>query len=78
LDEIVMEEVLSELKEIASRKGISCACGSTKWTFQVNYSSIDLICRECGAEMRIPAATADDIDDICCKNTIVIRGKKDL
>ena len=34
------------------------------------------ICAQCGAQMRIPAATADDIDDICCKNTILIRGKK--
>ena len=70
-----MYEVLSELKEIAARGGISCACGSKDWTFQVNYSSVDLICAQCGAQVRIPAATADDIDDICCKNTILIRGK---
>ena len=41
---------------------------------QVNYSSVDLFCADCGAAMRIPAATASDIDDICCKNTIVIHG----
>ena len=76
LDEIVMHEVLSEVKDIAQRGGISCACGSKKWAFQLNYSSIDLVCGACGAEMRIPAATADDIDDICCKNTILIRGKQ--
>lgn len=76
LDEIVMHEVLSELKDIAQRGGISCACGSKKWGMKVNYSSIDLSCAACGAEMRIPAATADDIDDICCKNTILIRGRK--
>lgn len=75
LDEIVMHEVLSELKDIAARGGVSCACGSKRWSFQVNYSSVDLMCAECGAQMRIPAATADDIDDICCKNTILIRGK---
>ena len=75
LDEIVMHEVLSELKDIAQRDGISCACGSKQWSFQVNYSSVDLMCAQCGAQMRIPAATADDIDDICCKNTILIRGK---
>ena len=74
-DSLVMYEVLSELKEIAGRGGISCACGSKDWTFQVNYSSVDLICAQCGAQMRIPAATADDIDDICCKHTILIRGK---
>ncbi|MEA4933627.1 MAG: hypothetical protein VB071_08650 [Lawsonibacter sp.] len=76
LDEIVMHEVLSELKDIAQRDGISCACGSRNWTFQVNYSSVDLICADCGAQVRIPAATADDIDDICCKQNILIRGKQ--
>ena len=75
LDQNVMEEVLGELRDIAARGGISCTCGSQRWTFKVNYSSIDLLCRECGAEMRIPAATADDIDDICCKTKILIRGK---
>ena len=76
LDELVMQEVLSEIKDIAQRGGISCACGSKEWTFQVNYSSVDLICKQCGAQMRIPAATADDIDDICCKTNLVIRGKR--
>lgn len=75
LDEIVMHEVLSEIKDIARRGDISCACGSKKWTFQVNYSSVDLICAACGAQMRIPAATADDIDDICCKTKLLIHGK---
>ena len=75
LDELVMHEVLSEIKDIAQRDGISCSCGSKKWAFQVNYSSIDLVCGECGGQMRIPAATADDIDDICCKTSIVIRGR---
>lgn len=75
LDELVMHEVLSELKEIAQRDGISCACGSRRWKLQVNYSSIDLFCADCGAAMRIPAATASDIDDICCRNTLLIHGK---
>ena len=76
LDEIVMHEVLSEIRDIAARGGISCACGSRQWQMRVNYSSVDLICAQCGAQMRIPAATADDIDDICCKPTILIRGKQ--
>lgn len=76
LDPVVMEEVLSEIKDIAARKGISCTCGSMSWTFQLNYSSIDLMCTKCGAQVRIPAATADDIDDICCKTNILIRGKE--
>ena len=76
LDELVMHEVLSEIKEIAQRDGISCACGSRRWKLQVNYSSVDLLCADCGAAMRIPAATASDIDDICCKNALLIRGKE--
>ena len=75
LDEIVMHEVLSELRDIAKRGGIRCACGSDRYNMKVNYSSVDLSCARCGAQMRIPAATADDIDDICCKNTILLRGK---
>lgn len=78
LDPNVMEEVLSELRDIAKRGGISCTCGSRQWTFRVNYSSVDLICASCGAEMRLPAATADDLDDLCCKTTLLIHGKDAL
>lgn len=77
LDELVMHEVLSEIKEIALRGGISCACGSKKWRLRVNFSCVDLICGDCGAAMRVPASTGEDIDDICCKNTLLIRGKGD-
>lgn len=76
LDPLIMEEVLSEIRDIAARGGISCTCGSHRWTFQVNYSSVDLVCRACGAQMRIPAATADDLDDVCCKTKLLIRGKE--
>ena len=76
LDPLIMEEVLSEIRDIAARGGISCTCGSKNWTFQLHYSSVDLMCRDCGAEMRIPAATADDLDDICCKTKLLIRGKE--
>ena len=74
LDELVMHEVLSEIKEIAQRGGVSCTCGSREWKLQVNYSSVDLICGQCGRAMRIPAATASDIEDICCKDKLIIRG----
>lgn len=76
LDTNVMEEVLGEIRDIAARGGIHCTCGSRKWTFRVNYSSVDLLCTECGGEMRIPAATAEDITDICCRSTLLIRGRK--
>ena len=75
LDELVMHEVLSEIKDIAQRGGISCTCGSRNWKLQVNYSSVDLFCADCGGAMRIPAATASDIDDICCKDKLVIHGQ---
>ena len=77
LDELVMHEVLSEIRDIASRNGISCTCGSKQWSFDLHYSSVDLICSDCGAQMRIPAATADDIDDICCKTSLLIHGHKE-
>ena len=76
LDEIVMEEILSELKDIAARGGVSCSSGSKSWGFNVNFSSVDLICQECGGKYRVPAATVDDIDDLCCKTSILIRGKE--
>lgn len=76
LDEMIMHEVLSELKDIAQRGGVSCACGSKGWKLQINYSSVDIVCGDCGATMRIPAATADDIDAICCKNKLLIRRKE--
>lgn len=77
LDPLVMEEVLGEVKDIASRGGISCACGSKEYGIKVSYSAVDLICAHCGATLRLPAATADDIDDICCKTKLVIKGKED-
>ena len=70
-----MHEVLSELRDIAQRGGVSCTCGSREWKLQVNFSSVDLSCAQCGAALRIPAATADDLEDLCCKNTLVIRGR---
>jgi len=76
LDELVMHEVLSELRDIAHRGGVSCTCGSKEWRMQVKYSSIELDCAACGAVLRIPASIAADIDEICCKNTLLICGKK--
>ena len=76
LDAIIMHEILSELRDIAQRGGISCTCGSKEWRLQVNFSSVDLICGHCGRALRIPAATADDLEDLCCKNSLLIKGKE--
>lgn len=72
LNEIVMEEVLEEIKEIASRQGISCVCGSDKWAFQVEYTSVELGCASCGRITRIPATISEDVENICCCYEIVI------
>lgn len=76
LDSVVMEEVLGEVRDIAARGSISCACGSREYGIRVGYSTVDLTCAQCGATLRLPAATADDIDDICCKNTLLIQEKE--
>ena len=35
-----------------------------------------LVCRDCGARLRIPAATDRDLDDLCCQMKLTIRGTK--
>ncbi|MCI6567759.1 MAG: hypothetical protein MSF32_02490 [Dysosmobacter sp.] len=76
-DSVIMYEVLSELKEIASRdKGITCGCGSARYGMEIRRSAVDLVCRDCGAKLRIPAATDSDLDDLCCHLRLVIPGKK--
>ena len=75
VDSLIMHEVLSELKEIAARKhGISCACGSERYTMEVHPTYVDLICADCGAKLRIDAATDDDLDRLCCHWTLQIKG----
>lgn len=75
-DSVIMYEVLSELKEIASRpNGITCGCGSSRYGMEVRRSAVDLICRDCGARLRIPAGTDRDLDDLCCHMKLVIPGK---
>lgn len=73
----VMYEVLSELKEIAAREnGITCACGSHTCEVRVNRSSVDLVCTRCGACLRIPAVTDEDLDSLCCHIKLRIPGKE--
>ena len=76
VDNVIMYEVLSELKEIAGRdRGITCACGSSRYGMEIRRSAVDLVCRDCGAKLRIPAATDRDLDDLCCHMKLVIPGK---
>ena len=77
VDNVIMYEILSELKEIAARPGgITCACGSSRYGMEIRRSAVDLVCRDCGAKLRIPAATDRDLDDLCCHMKLTIPGKK--
>jgi hypothetical protein len=76
LDPLVMEEVVGEIRDIAARNGISCTCGSKKWSIRIHYASVELICGDCGGTLRVPAATQNDIGDICCKQTLLIDRKE--
>lgn len=75
LDETIMAEVLGELKDIAARGGISCSCGSKRWKMDIHYSSVELRCADCGGTLRLPAATMDDLGDLCAKSKLVIHGR---
>lgn len=77
LNEAVMTEVLGELKDIAARDGISCRCGSKQYKVKVLYSSVELACAQCGARLRLPAATGEDLEDLCCHYTLLIGGKEE-
>ncbi len=74
-DNVIMYEVLSELKDIAARGGISCTCGSRDYTLQVRRDAVDVTCAACGGKLRIAAATDEDLDRLCCQMTLQIRGK---
>lgn len=76
LNELVMQEVLSEIKEIAQRDGISCSCSSHRWSLEVRYASVLLRCADCGGVLKIPAGTDEDIENICCQYRLQIKGKR--
>lgn len=75
LNETIMTEVLGELKDIAARGGISCTCGAKDYRVKVLYSAVELSCADCGAKLRLPAATGEDLEDLCCRYTLTIGGK---
>ena len=75
VDSVIMYEVLSELKDIAAREGISCTCGGKDFAMSVHGSAVDLECRSCGGRLRVPAATDEDLDRLCCQMKLEIHGK---
>ena len=74
-DNVIMYEVLSELKEIAGRDGISCTCGSHRYRMRVHRGAVELICGDCGGRLWLNAATDEDLDRLCCQLKLTIRGK---
>ena len=47
-----------------------------RYRIQVRPAAVDLICEDCGAKLRIGAATDEDLDRLCCRMTLQIPGKK--
>ncbi len=76
MNDVVMEEVLGELRDMVARDDISCSCGQRSFSMQLRFSAVELSCNACGGVLKIPAATAGDVDDLCCKTHLCIHGKK--
>lgn len=75
-DSVIMYEFLSELRDIAARpNGITCACGSSRYAMEIRRDAVELVCHDCGARLRLSAATDRDLDDLCCHMKLVIPGK---
>lgn len=43
---------------------------------EIRRDAVELTCRDCGARLRLSAATDRDLDDLCCHMKLVIPGKK--
>ena len=76
VDSVIMYEVLSELRDIMARDGVSCTCGAKGCAVEVHGTSVDLVCNDCGGRLRIGAATDEDLDRLCCNYTLTIKGKQ--
>ena len=73
-DSVIMYEVLSELRDIMARDGISCTCGAKGCAMEIHGTAVDLVCNDCGGRLRIGAATDEDLDRLCCHYTLTIKG----
>lgn len=71
-DNVIMYEVLSEVRDIAARDGISCTCGSRDYRIRVHRGAVDITCGTCGSVLRLNAATDEDLDRLCCCMTLTI------
>ena len=75
-DHTIMYEILSELRDIAARNGISCTCGAKGCAMEVQGAAVELVCTGCGGRLRLPAATDEDLDRLCCQYTLTIHGRR--
>ena len=76
VDSVIMYEVLSELRDIMARGGVTCSCGAKGCAVEVHGTSVDLVCNDCGGRLRIGAATDEDLDRLCCHYTLTIKGNQ--
>ena len=47
-----------------------------EYGMEIRRSAVDLVCRRCGAKLRLPAATDRDLDNLCCHWKLRIPGTK--
>ena len=70
-----LEIAAEKKKDITARDGVSCVCGGRGCSMEVSGAAVDLICPDCGGRLRVPAATSEDLDRLCCQYTLTIRGR---
>jgi hypothetical protein len=70
VDPEVMIGVLNKIHDIAEASGIHCSCGSTQIVAEVAPASLELVCRDCGARLIIPASVPTDLTQLAAVNTI--------
>ena len=70
-----VEKNLRDLAVLAEKEQRQM-CIRDRYGMEIRRSAVDLICRDCGAKLRIPAATDRDLDDLCCHMKLVIPGKR--
>ena len=78
VDSVIMFEVLSELRDMLSRDAISCSCGHKGCSMDILGTAVELLCPDCGGRMRVPAATDEDLDQLCCHMKLTIKGRASL
>lgn len=62
-------------RSAARKDGITCSCGSKSYGMEIHSTYVDLVCKSCGAKLRIPAATDEDLDRLCCRMKLQIKSE---